>query len=322
VPQALTIAFAGTPAFAVPTLESLLKSRHRVAVVYTQPDRPAGRGRQLHISPVKECALRHGLPVEQPVTLRTEGAADTLSRYQIDVMIVVAYGLLLPKAVLSLPRFGCLNIHASLLPRWRGAAPIQRAVLAGDPQTGVCIMRMEEGLDTGPVYLERMLDIGSRDTAGTLHDRLADLGAAALLQALEGVIAGTLEPHPQPAAGVTYARKILKEEAVIDWSRPAQEIDRRVRAFNPTPVAETLWRGQQLRVWEAAPDGVLHGAAPGTVVSADADGIVVAAGEGALRLQRIQLAGRKPTSAADFLNAHSIAGDCLGTPAPDQTGLK
>lgn len=318
--QRLNIAFAGTPAFAVPALESLLHAGHRVTVVYTQPDRPAGRGRHLQASPVKECALRHGIAVEQPLTLRDDGAGARLAAFKIDLMVVVAYGLILPRAVLAVPPLGCLNIHASLLPRWRGAAPIQRALLAGDLRTGVAIMQMEEGLDTGPVYVEKAIDIGLRDTAGSLHDRLAALGAAALLEALEGLIAGTLQPRPQSAAGATYARKILKEEAVIDWSTPAFEIDRRVRAFNPVPGAETVWRGQQLKVWEAEPASGGTGALPGAVVSADEDGIVVATGDGVLKLTRIQLAGRKATGAADFVNAHRIVGDRLGKDLPDQAG--
>ena len=318
VPPALNIAFAGTPDFAVPALKALLKTRHRVAVVYTQPDRPAGRGRQLHISPVKLCALDNALPIEQPATLRDEGAVQTLADHQVDIMVVVAYGLLLPPAILALPRIACLNIHASLLPRWRGAAPIQRALLAGDQQTGIGIMRMETGLDTGPLYLQRTIAIGARETAGMLHDRLANLGAAAMVEVLEGLIAGTLEPEPQAAEGVTYARKILKDEAVIDWSRPAEEIDRQVRAFNPVPGAETAWQGKQLKVWEASPAPLQHGAEPGTVLSAGAEGIVVAAGEGALKVVRIQLAGRKPMAATEFLNAHHIAGDLLGKGPPGQ----
>ncbi|MEQ1581876.1 MAG: methionyl-tRNA formyltransferase [Steroidobacteraceae bacterium] len=315
--QNLNIAFAGTPAFAVPALESLLRSRHRVVTVYTQPDRPAGRGRQLQVSPVKDCALRHDIPVEQPLTLRDDSARERLASCQVDVMVVVAYGLILPPAVLATPRLGCLNIHASLLPRWRGAAPIQRALLAGDRQTGVDIMRMEEGLDTGPVFIERIIDIGLRDTAGSLHDKLAALGADALLEALEGLITGTLQPRPQTEAGVTYARKIMKEEAVIDWSKPALEIDRLIRAFNPVPGAETVWRGQQLKVWQAEATHLDGGNAPGAVVSADGEGIVVAAGSGAVRLLRIQLPGRKATTAGDFLNAHRIAGDRLGRDLPD-----
>ena len=316
--QRLNIAFAGTPAFAVPALESLLRSRHRVVAVYSQPDRPAGRGRQLQFSPVKDCALRHGIPVEQPLTLRADSAREQLAAYQVDVMVVVAYGLILPPAVLATPRLGCLNIHASLLPRWRGAAPIQRALLAGDRQTGVGIMQMEEGLDTGPVYIERAIEIAPRDTAGSLHDRLATLGADALLEALEGLIAGTLQSRPQSEVGVTYARKILKEEAVIDWSKPALEIDRLVRAFNPVPGAETAWRGQQLKVWQAETTDLEGGASPGTVVAAHGGSIIVATGSGALKLARIQLAGRKATTAADFLNAHHIVGDQLGKDVPGQ----
>lgn len=316
--QRLNIVFAGTPAFALPALESLLRSRHRLVAVYTQPDRPAGRGRQLQPSPVKESALRHDVPVEQPLTLRDDSAREKLAGYQPDVMVVVAYGLILPPVVLGTPRLGCINIHASLLPRWRGAAPIQRALLAGDRQTGVAIMRMEAGLDTGPIFKERVIDIGPSDTAGALHDKLAALGADALLEVLEELIAGTLQAHPQSEVGVTYARKIVKEEAVIDWSKPALEIDRLVRAFNPVPGAETTWRGQQLKVWQAEPASLDGDALPGTVVSADGDGIVVATGSGAMKLARVQLAGRKATSAADFLNAHQVVGDHFGRDVPGQ----
>jgi methionyl-tRNA formyltransferase len=312
VSQRLNIVFAGTPAFAVPALESLLRSGHRVVAVYTQPDRPAGRGRRLQVSPVKDCALHHGIPIEQPLTLRDDSVREQLASYQVDVMVVVAYGLILPPAVLGIPRLGCLNIHASLLPRWRGAAPIQRALLAGDRQTGVGIMQMEAGLDTGPVFIERAVDIAPRDTAGSLHDKLAALGADALLEALERLIAGTLQPRPQSDVGVTYARKVMKEEAVIDWSKPALEIDRLIRAFNPVPGAETSWHGQQLKVWQAEATDLEGDASPGKVVAADGEGIVVATGSGALRLVRIQIAGRKATTAAEFLNAHRIAGDQLG----------
>lgn len=312
VPQVLKIAFAGTPAFAVPALEALVRSPHRLVAVYTQPDRPAGRGRQLQASPVKDCALRHGIPVEQPPTLRDDSARARLASYGVDLLVVVAYGLILPPAVLDTPRLGCLNIHASLLPRWRGAAPIQRALLAGDRQTGIGIMRMEAGLDTGPVFIERVVDIAPRETAGSLHDKLAALGAEALLEALGGLIAGTLQPRPQADVGITYARKITKEEAVIDWSRPAADIDRQIRAFNPVPGAETVWRGQQLKIWDAEPAGPCGEITPGTVAGADAGGIVVATGAGSLKLTRLQLAGRKATTAADFLNAHQVTGDQLG----------
>jgi len=297
VPQDLKIAFAGTPAFAVPALEALLRSPHSVVAVYTQPDRPAGRGRQLQASPVKECALRHGIPVEQPLTLRDGNSCDRLASYRVDLLVVVAYGLILPPAVLDTPRLGCLN-------------------MAGDARTGVGIMRMEAGLDTGPVFIERAVDIAPRETAGSLHDKLAALGAEALMETLGGLIAGTLQARPQPEAGITYARKITKEEAVIDWSRPAADIDRQVRAFNPVPGAETAWRGQQLKIWDAEPAGPRGDAVPGTVVAADAGGIVVATGAGSLKLARLQLAGRKATTAADFLNAHRMAGEHLGNDVP------
>jgi methionyl-tRNA formyltransferase len=310
--SSLAIVFAGTPEFSVPALEALLGSKHRVVAVYTQPDRPAGRGRQIAMSAVKQAALRHSIPVEQPATLRDAAAIERLATHGADVMVVVAYGLLLPQAVLDIPRFGCLNIHASLLPRWRGAAPIQRAILAGDAETGVTIMQMEAGLDTGPSLLERRTAIGDRETASTLHDRLATLGAGALLEALESISAGTARPQAQPSDGVTYAHKIRKEEASIDWSQPAVAIDRQVRAFNAWPVAETRWNGQQLRVWEAMPLSSLSEAAPGTVISAQPAGIDVATGDGVLRLTRVQIAGRNATSAADFINAHRLEGAVLG----------
>lgn len=296
----------------MPALEALVASRHRVLAVYTQPDRPAGRGQQLAMSAVKQCALQHGLAVEQPVTLREPSAVDKLASYRADVMVVVAYGSILPANVLALPRIGCLNIHASLLPRWRGAAPIHRALLAGDAQTGVTLMRMDVGLDTGPMLLERVTPIAASDTAATLHDRLASMGAEALLEALDGLIDGSISPRPQPEQGVTYAAKLRKEEALIDWSRTATELDRQVRAFNPWPVAETRWNQQQLRVWEAQPTNESTSAAPGTVVAADADGIHVATGSGVLTLRRVQLAGRKAVTAAEFLNAHRIEGAFLG----------
>jgi methionyl-tRNA formyltransferase len=312
---ALTIVFGGTPDFAVPALEALLGAGHRVAAVYTQPDRPAGRGRHVTQSAVKQTALRHGLTIEQPATLRDAGAAAHLASYRPDVMVVVAYGLLLPKAILDTPKFGCINIHGSILPRWRGAAPIQRALLAGDGETGVSIMRMDVGLDTGPVLATATTPIGAHDTAAILHDRLAMLGAHALIETLPKFASGDLIPEPQQEVGVTYAHKLRKEEATIDWTRSALEIDRQVRAFNPWPVAETHWRGQQLRVWECVAVDVRVDARPGSALSADANGIVVATGLGALNLTRVQLAGRKQMSAAEFLNAHRIVGDVLGLAA-------
>jgi methionyl-tRNA formyltransferase len=297
----------------VPALEALLRSAHRVVAVYTQPDRPAGRGQQLAASAVKQCAVRHGLPVEQPVTLREPAAVEQLQRWSADVMVVAAYGLLLPQSILQTPRLGCINIHASLLPRWRGAAPIQRAIAAGDAQTGVTIMQMEAGLDTGPMLLTRAVSIDARETAATLHDRLATLGAQALLDALDEIAAGTARPRVQPADGVTYATKLRKEEAVIDWSRSAAEIDRQIRAFDPWPVAETRWNGQQLRVWQAMPIDSTASRSPGAVLATSAAGIDVRTGNGVLRLTKVQSAGRKAMSAAEFLKAHRLDGAVLGS---------
>jgi methionyl-tRNA formyltransferase len=308
----LRIAFAGTPEFAVPALDALHAAGHDLAVVYTQPDRPAGRGRALTESSIKRRALELGLPVEQPRTLKSPEAVTTLADKSAELMVVVAYGLLLPQAVLDLPRLGCLNIHASLLPRWRGAAPIQRAILAGDERTGVTIMKMDAGLDTGPMLLTRSLEIGGHETAASLHDRLAALGAEAIVTAIAEWCAGRLNLVPQPRDGVTYAAKIRKEEALIDWSQPALSIARQIRAFNPWPVAETRWSGRQLRIWEATPLPEDAAAEPGRVVAADAGRLVIATGAGSLQLRRVQVAGRKAMSAAEFLNAHDLASVRLG----------
>jgi methionyl-tRNA formyltransferase len=297
----------------VPALEALVRSSHRVVAVYTQPDRPAGRGQQLAASAVKQCAVRHGLPVEQPATLRDSAAVEGLQRWSPDVMIVAAYGLLLPQAILQIPQLGCINIHASLLPRWRGAAPIQRAIAAGDAQAGVTIMQMEAGLDTGPMLLTRAVPIEARETAASLHDRLATLGADALLDALEEIAQGTAKPQAQPADGVTYATKLRKEEAAIDWSQPAAQIDRQIRAFDPWPVAETRLHGQQLRVWQAMPVDAPASRSPGEVLATSAAGIDVSTGKGVLRLTRVQSAGRKAMSAAEFLKAHRLDGAVLGS---------
>jgi methionyl-tRNA formyltransferase len=312
VSASLSIVFAGTPEFSVPALEALVASEHRIVAVYTQPDRPAGRGQKLTMSAVKQCALGHGLHVEQPLKLRDPEAIAHLASFQPDVMVVVAYGLILPQAVLDIPRLGCVNIHASLLPRWRGAAPIHRAIQAGDAETGVTIMRMEAGLDTGPMLLERREPIRATDTTATLHDRLAQLGAQALLEALPGIAAGSLQPRPQPAEGVTYAAKITKDEAQIDWQRAAIEIDRQIRAFNPWPVAQTSLRGAQLRIWSAQPTANTAQAAPGAIVACDEQGIHVATGKGQLILTQVQSAGRKAVSAQEFARGQALVGVVLG----------
>ncbi|HWN48047.1 MAG TPA: methionyl-tRNA formyltransferase [Steroidobacteraceae bacterium] len=305
----LRIAFAGTPQFALPALQALLKSRHQVVGVLTQPDRPAGRGQQMRASPVKLLALDAQLPLAQPPTLKTPESRAELAHWAADVLVVVAYGLILPPPVLALPRLGCVNIHGSLLPRWRGAAPIQRAILAGDAETGVTIMQLDAGLDTGPMLLERVRPIGSQDTAGDLHDALSELGAAALLEALDGLAAGALKPRAQPAEGVSYAPKIEKSESPLDWSVSAIHLDRKIRAFNPWPVAETRFAGESLRVLRARiaePVGAHD--APGTLLGIAEDGLRVACGEGVLAVRELQRAGKRPVSARDFANAVRLAG--------------
>ncbi len=309
----LGVVFAGTPEFAVPALEAIAASRHRLLAVYTQPDRRAGRGLKLEPAPVKRAALERGLPTEQPATLKDSEAAARLAAYAPDVMVVVAYGLLLPQAVLDVPRHGCLNIHASLLPRWRGAAPIQRAILAGDAVTGITIMRMEAGLDTGPMLRSEPVPIGPRDTAATLHDRLAAVGARLIVAALDDLAAGRAQFMPQDAAGATYARKLDKAEALIDWRLPAEDIERRVRAFDPWPVAETRLGGAQLRIWAARVTSAAPGPAPGTVIETGERGIVVMTGRDALAIERLQRAGKRPVSAQEFLRAGALDGVQLGT---------
>ncbi len=308
----MRIVFAGTPEFSVPALDALHGAGFRIPAVYTQPDRPAGRGRTLKPGPVKRRAAALGLPVEQPASLKTAESVNRLAEYRADLMVVVAYGLILPRKVLDTPRLGCLNIHASLLPRWRGAAPIQRAILAGDEETGVTIMKMDEGLDTGPVLLRRPLSIGEEETAGHLHDRLAQLGAEAIVTAIHEWTSGQIEPDPQPEQGATYAAKIQKSEARIDWQSSAEQIGRRVRAFNPWPVAETSWDGRQLRIWEARALAGQADRPPGTVVEAAAGRIVVATPDGLLQLLRLQLPGKRPVSASELLNSHALAGVRFG----------
>ncbi|MGH8372360.1 MAG: methionyl-tRNA formyltransferase [Gammaproteobacteria bacterium] len=306
----LRIAFAGTPDFAVPALEALVAAGHEIVGVWTQPDRPAGRGRKLAASPVKQHALQLGLSVQQPVSLRKTEARVALREAKPDLMVVVAYGLLLPRAVLDLPRYGCLNIHASLLPRWRGAAPIQRAILAGDDESGVTIMQMDAGLDTGDMLMVRRTPIHATDNAQTLHDRLAVLGAEAIVEVLTHIT--ELQPVAQDQACATYAPKLTREEALIDWNRPAAELERCVRAYNPWPVAHTFWNGQSLRIWEAQMLQLTANFAPGSVIASGADGIDVVTGQGVLRITRLQAAGGRVLSAADFSHGRALAGARFG----------
>ncbi|UCE88566.1 MAG: methionyl-tRNA formyltransferase [Pseudomonadota bacterium] len=303
-PSPLRVVFAGTPEFAAVALQALIDSPHVVCAVYTQPDRPSGRGRKLNAGPVKQLAQQHGLPVYQPVSLREPDVQRELAALASDVMVVAAYGLLLPPEVLAIPPAGCLNIHASLLPRWRGAAPIQRAVLAGDAETGVTIMQMDAGLDTGDMLLELRCPIGPRSNGQHLHDELAALGAVALLQTLDALRSGRLAPRPQDATAATYANKVQKEEARLDWGLPALQLDRVVRAFNPRPIAHTTVGEHLLRIWEAEPLDDDADRAGGTVTSLGKEGIVVACGSGQLRLLRVQAAGGKPQAIVDFLNGH------------------
>ncbi len=305
-PPRLRLVFAGTPEFAVPHLVACRRDNVDIVAVYTQPDRPAGRGRALSASPVKRAAQALGIAVEQPQGLREPGAIERLRALAPDLLVVVAYGLILPKKVLAIPRLGCWNVHASLLPRWRGAAPIQRALLAGDAETGVCLMQMEAGLDTGPVLLRRPIAIAPDDTGGTLHDKLATLGAEALAEGLDHLVDGMALPaQRQSADGVTYAHKLDKSEATFDWNQPAATIERKVRAFNPRPVAEALLAGEILRVWNAAALSGPSTAAPGTVLGAGREGIDVACAEGVLRLLEVQRAGARRIAAADYANARA-----------------
>jgi methionyl-tRNA formyltransferase len=313
----LRVAFAGTPQFAVPALQVLLASRHTVVGVLTQPDRPQGRGRHLTPSPVKALALSAGLAVSQPATLRTAAGLDAVAALAAEVMVVVAYGQILPREVLRLPRLGCINIHASLLPRWRGAAPIQRAILAGDAATGVTLMHMDEGLDTGGMLAVHSVPIGARDTSAALHATLATLGAQSLLAVLEGLAAGTVHARPQPETGVSYAPKISKAEARINWNDPATVISAQVRAFNPWPVAETVFADEQLRIHDAYAgpetgpetdqDDAAPSAAPGTWLGLAGDALRVACGAGELHVTQLQRAGRKVVAAREFVNSSGAA---------------
>jgi methionyl-tRNA formyltransferase len=307
------IIFAGTPDFSVPPLQALLDAGYPLSAVYTQPDRPAGRGRKLLASPVKQLAQKAGIPVYQPVNFNREDDLTGLESLEADLMVVVAYGLILPKRVLDAPRLGCINIHASLLPRWRGAAPIQRAILAGDAESGITIMEMEAGLDTGPMLLRRPCPIGSGETGSSLHDRLSQLGAEALMAALPGIVDGTLKPQPQDDSQATYAHKLEKREARLDWDCSARELDRQIRAFNPWPVAQTGLDGKILRIWESSLQPGVTTLLPGSVVAAGKEGIDVATGGGMLRIRRLQIPGKRAMSTADFLNAHDLTGAVFET---------
>ncbi|WP_228897162.1 methionyl-tRNA formyltransferase [Acidovorax sp. Leaf73] len=312
----MRVIFAGTPEFARVALERLLAAGFTVPLVLTQPDRPAGRGMKLQASPVKQCALEHGIPVAQPRSLRLDGkypddaaaARDALVAAQADVMVVAAYGLILPQWVLDLPAQGCLNIHASLLPRWRGAAPIHRAIEAGDAETGVTIMQMDAGLDTGDMLLMERLAIAPMDTTATLHDRLAALGGRMIVEALELAACGGLKAVPQPAEGITYAHKIEKAESTIDWSLPATVIGQRIRAFDPFPGASTECAGETIKVWSYEIDSNKTNTdkPQGQILSVNGDGVTVACGEGTLRLTTLQRAGGKRLAAADFLRGFDL----------------
>lgn len=303
--KSLRIVFAGTPEFAASHLQAILQQGiHEVIGVYSQPDRPAGRGQKLVASPVKQLALAHNIPVFQPLTLRDAAAQAELAELKPDLMVVVAYGLILPQVVLDTPRLGCINSHASLLPRWRGAAPIQRAIEAGDDVTGVTVMQMEAGLDTGPMLHKVSTPITAQDTGGSLHDRLAELGSAAVLEVLQQLAAGTMQAEKQDDSLANYAHKLSKAEAKLNWQQSATELDQQIRAFNPWPVSHSQLNGQTIKVHAAEP--VLENntsAAPGTILAAEREGLVVACGEGALRLTRIQLPNARAMSVADVLNS-------------------
>ncbi|WP_434514548.1 methionyl-tRNA formyltransferase [Dechloromonas sp. ARDL1] len=307
----MKLIFAGTPEFAAQALSAIIAAGHEVALVLTQPDRPAGRGMSLQPSAVKKVALEHDIEVFQPLTLKDAEAQARVAAVGAEVMVVAAYGLILPQAVLDMSRFGCINIHASLLPRWRGAAPIQRALLAGDAETGVCIMQMEAGLDTGPVLLRGAFPIEANDTTATLHDRLAGLGASLCVETLAQL---PLPATAQPVDGITYAHKIEKAEAQIDWTRPAAELDRHIRAFNPFPGAQALFAGQTVKLWQARP--VAGSGRAGCILSVDKREVIVACGEGALAVSELQKAGGKRLPVQQFLAGHPLKeGDRFDLPA-------
>lgn len=308
----MRIVFAGTPEFSVGCLNALVDAGHDVVACYTQPDRKAGRGRKLTASPVKARALELGIPVEQPLNFKAEEDCQTLAAYQADLMVVVAYGLLLPKVVLDTPQRGCVNVHASILPRWRGAAPIQRAVVAGDKESGVTIMQMDVGLDTGDMLLIEKTPLAADETGGSLHDRLATIGSQLLVKAIAQMESGSLIATPQDDSQANYAHKLDKAEAVIDWSTPVAQIEQTIRGFNPWPVAETQLAEKRIRIWQAEPlANEQAGGQPGEILAADKTGIVVACGDGSLRITQLQNVGGKAMRAADFLNGFNGGADAL-----------
>ena len=305
----LRIIFAGTPDFAATALSALIQSEHEVVAVYTQPDRPAGRGRKLRASPVKEVALENHIPVLQPDNLKEPHAQQELASFNADVMVVAAYGLILPQVILDTPRLGCLNIHASLLPRWRGAAPIQRAIAAGDKESGITIMQMNAGLDTGDILQLSSCPINDEDSGGSLHDRLAEIGASAILQTLEIIDSDKIKPEPQDDALATYAHKLDKKEAQINWENSVTEIERLIRAFNPWPVAFTQLEDKTFRIWQAQAltlqSDIKADITPGTAISCDKKGIDISCGEGVLRILKLQPSGSKAMDVAAFMNGHA-----------------
>lgn len=299
----LTIVFAGTPEFALPCLDALMTSRHKLVAVYTQPDRPAGRGRKLQPSAVKQWATLKNLPVFQPINFKTDEAIDELAALKPDILIVIAYGLILPKKVLAIPRLGCINVHASLLPHWRGASPIQQAILHGDSQSGVTIMQMDAGMDTGDSLARVSCQLDSDETAGTLHDKLAAISAKPLLATLDDLAAGQAQPVPQIHANATYASKINKEDGCIDWTQSAEIIDRKIRAYNPWPIAYTHANNETMRIYEAKIEPDSSAASPGTVIAMNKNGLFVATGTEVMSIQRIQFPGGKMITISDWLNA-------------------
>ena len=320
--QPLRIIFAGTPEFAAEHLKAILNSRHQVIAVYSQPDRPAGRGKKLSASPVKEVALAHQIPVYQPLNFKTPEAVAELQALNADLMVVVAYGLILPKVVLEAPRMGCINVHASILPRWRGAAPIQRAIEAGDTETGVTIMQMDVGLDTGDMLIKAFCPILSEDTGGSLHDKLITIGTPALIEALDLIQSGSIQPEKQDGSLSNYAPKLSKEEAALNWQLSADELALKVRAFNPFPVAHTKPAGagddQRIRVWAAKAADKTANAALGSITQINAEGLWIACKQGQLILEQLQLPGKKPINVGEILRGHPDllkVGDQLEQPA-------